>query len=115
VKKRFLCHDHAALEIYEGMARAFGSSDAVQVEFAKSSLETAGFHPFVFARKVSPLSIGSPDYTLFRVAGEYDGHIINEYKLMVPCQEVLEAELKLRELGFIGEETPSSGPAQPLH
>jgi hypothetical protein len=100
VQDRFLCRDHESLEIYEGMARVFGSSDAVQVEFAKSSLETSGLHPFIFSRKASPISIGSPDYTLFRASGEYDGHIINEFKLMVPCQEVLDAKKKLQELEF---------------
>lgn len=45
--------------------------------------------------------MGSPDYTLFRASGEYDGHIINEFKLMVPLQEVLPAKEKLRELEFL--------------
>jgi hypothetical protein len=97
---RFLCHDHEILEIYEGMVRVFGSSDAVQVDFAKSSLEAAGLHPFVYSRKAGPISLGGPDYTLFRASGEYDGHIINEFKLMVPCQEFLVAMMKLRELDF---------------
>jgi len=88
-------------EIYEGMARVFGSSVAVQVNFAKSCLESDGLHPFVFSRKASPLSIGGPDYTLFQASGEYDGHIINEFKLMVPCQEVPRAEEQLRVLEFI--------------
>jgi hypothetical protein len=96
-----LCDEHDTLEIYEGMARVFGNSDAVQVDFAKNSLETAGLHPFVFSRKTSSTPGGAPDYTLFRSSGEYDGHIINEFKLMVPCQEVQAAEQKLRELRFI--------------
>ena len=101
VQNHFLCDEHDALEIFEGMARVFGSSDAVQVDFAKNSLETPGLHPFVFSRKASPISLGAPDYTLFRSSGEYDGHIVNEFKLMVPCQEVQTAEQKLRELQFI--------------
>ena len=101
VGDRFLCHQHAGYEIYEGMARVFGISDAVQIELAKSSLEKEGMHPFVYSRKASPLSIGGPDYTLFRASGEYDGHIINEYKLMVPCQEVEQAERLLKALGFV--------------
>jgi hypothetical protein len=44
--------------------------------------------------------LGGPDYSLFRASGEYDGHIINEFKLMVPCQEVEEAEAMLKELEF---------------
>ena len=101
VQNQFLCDEHDTLEIYEGMARVFGNSDAVQVNFAKNSLETAGLHPFVFSRKTSSTPGGAPDYTLFRSSGEYDGHIINEFKLMVPCQEVQAAEQKLRELRFI--------------
>lgn len=101
VRDRFLCHRHSGYEIYEGMARVLGTSDAAQVELAKDSLEKDSFHPFVYSRKASPLSIGGPDYTLFRASGEYDGHIINEYKLMVPCQEVERAEQKLRALGFM--------------
>jgi hypothetical protein len=101
VQNRFLCEEHDTLEIFEGMARVFGSSNAVEVEFAKTSLETAGIHPFVFSRKASPISLGAPEYTLYRSSGEYDGHIVNEFKLMVPCQEVQAAEQKLRELRFI--------------
>ena len=101
VQNRFLCEEHDTLEIFEGMARVFGSSNAVEVEFAKTSLETAGLHPFVFSRKANPISLGAPEYTLYRSSGEYDGHIVNEFKLMVPCQEVQTAEKKLRELRFI--------------
>ncbi len=88
-------------EIYEGMARVFGGSDVPQVEFVKSCLEKEGFHPVIFSRKASPISLGAPDYTLFRASGEFDGHIVNEYKIMVPCQEFIEAEAKLKELDLI--------------
>jgi hypothetical protein len=101
VQNRFLCHDHEMLEIYEGMARVFGSSDSVQIEFAKSELETAGLHPFVYSRKSNSTSSGGPDYTLFRAGGEYDGHVVNEFKLMLPCQEFVSAQEKLRELEFV--------------
>ena len=101
VRNRFLCREHEMLEIIEGMVRVFGCSDAVQVEFAKTSLETAGLHPFVFSRKANPISLGGADYTLYRAAGDYDGHIINEFKVMVPCQEFKEAALQLRDLGFM--------------
>ena len=86
---------------YEGRARLFGKSDAVQVEFAESSLETAGFHPPVFSRKASPISLGGSDYTLFKASGDYDGDIINKFKLMAPCQEVESAGEKLHKLKFI--------------
>ena len=101
VGRNFLCNRHAGYEIYEENVRIFGSSDVVQVEFARDCLEKDGLHPVIFSRKASPLSLGGVDYTLFRASGEYDGHIINELKLMVPAQEVLDAEKKLKELGLI--------------
>jgi RNA polymerase subunit RPABC4/transcription elongation factor Spt4 len=101
VQGRFLCDKHKSYEIYQGMARVFGDSDATQVEFAKSCLENAGLHPFVYSRKASPISLGGPEYTLFRASGDYNGHIVNEFKLMVPCQEVVAAEAALRELQMI--------------
>lgn len=98
---RFLCARHRNYEIVQGMARVYGDSDVAQVEFARSCLENVGLHPFVFSRKASPLSLGGPDYSLFRASGEYRGHLINEFKLMVPCQEVHDAEDALRELNLI--------------
>jgi hypothetical protein len=94
----FVCDEHDGYEIIEGMARIYGSSDSLEIECYKNSLEKEGFHPIIYSRKVSPISIGSPDYTLFKASGEFNGHIINEYKLMVPCQEVLPAEKILDEL-----------------
>jgi hypothetical protein len=102
VQGHFLCEVHCRYEIFQEMARVYGSSDAVQVDYAGSCLTEAGLHPFVYSRKASPLSLGGPDYMLFNASGDYDGHIVNEYKLMVPCAEVLEAERTLTELGIRG-------------
>jgi hypothetical protein len=101
VGRNFLCTAHRTYEIYEEHARIFGSSDMVQVEFAADCLVKEGLHPVIFSRKASPLSLGGVDYTLFRASGEFDGHVINELKLMVPVQEVLEAEQRLRDLELI--------------
>jgi len=89
---KFLCAQHEDYEIYEGMARVYGVSDEALAQYAANELERAGLHPFIYSRKSSPLSIGGSSYTLFRASGEFDGHIINELKVMVPCQEVIEAE-----------------------
>ena len=94
----FLCNEHAGYEIYQGMARVYGTSDEAMIRYASTCLEQAGLHPFIYQRKASPISIGGPGYSLFRASGEFDGHIINELKLMVPCQEVSEAEKVIREL-----------------
>jgi len=97
----FLCEEHSGYEIYQGMARIFGSSDFLQVEYAKDCLIKENFHPFIYCRKASPISLGGIDYTLYRPSGDYNGHIINELKIMVPVQEVLSAEKLLVELEII--------------
>jgi len=94
----FLCNQHSDYEIYEGMARVFGSSDEQQVNLFKSVLEENNLHPFIYQRKASPISLGGGDYTLFRASGDPRGQIINEIKLMVPCAEVLHAEKIIDEL-----------------
>ena len=101
IHRSFLCNQHSGYEIYEETVRVFGTSDVVQAEFARDCLEKAGLHPVIFSRKASPISLGGPDYTLFRASGDFDGHIVNELKVMVPAQEVLDAEKKLKELDLI--------------
>ena len=88
----FMCDEHSGLECFQGMARVFGSSDFLEVNFYNDCLSKAGLHPFIYERKTSPISLGGVDYSLFRASGEFDGHIINELKLMVPFPEVLEAQ-----------------------
>jgi hypothetical protein len=100
VNRIFLCTDHENYEILEGRARVYGVSDEVTAQYACECLKNGGLHPFLFSRKASPISGGGPDHTTFRASGEYDGHIINEVKVLVPCQEVLRAEKLLRDLGF---------------
>jgi hypothetical protein len=46
------------------------------------------------------MHLGGTDYSLFRASGDFDGHIINEIKLMVPCSEVLEAEKLISEINI---------------
>jgi hypothetical protein len=98
VNKLFLCSEHAGYEIYEGMARVLGMSDELAAKYALQCLEQVGLHPLLYSRKASPISLGAGDYTLFEASGEYDGHIINEVKVMVPCPEVLKAERVLKDL-----------------
>jgi hypothetical protein len=108
VNNIFLCNEHSHYEVYEGMARVFGSSDEPQVNYYKTILEDNGLHPFIYERKVSPLSLGGVDYSLFRASGEFDGHIINEIKLMVPCSEVLQAENVIDEVDQLNDKNDNS-------
>ncbi|GBD86365.1 hypothetical protein BMS3Abin03_00282 [bacterium BMS3Abin03] len=92
VSNVFICNPHAHYEIYEGMAKVYGTSDEIQIHFVKNCLEEESLHPFIFSRKSSPMHLGGTDYSLFRASGDYNGHLINELKLMVPCSEVLQSE-----------------------
>lgn len=96
VSRVFLCAQHDSYEIYQGMARVYGSSDFAQVNYIKGCLEQESLHPFIYSRKASPMHLGGSDYSLFRASGDW--HIINEIKLMVPCSEVLVAEKTISEL-----------------
>lgn len=91
VNSIFLCDEHSEYEIYEGMARIFGSSDEAQINYLKSGLEKEGFHPFIYNRKATPMHLGGSDHSLFRAAGDSRNRIINEIKIVVPCFEVLKA------------------------
>lgn len=92
VNNVFLCDGHSDYEIYEGMARIFGSPDEAQINFIKSCLEKEGFHPFIYNRKATPMHLGGSDYSLFRSSGDSRNVVINEIKIVVPCIEVLEAK-----------------------
>ena len=97
---RFLCKQHQGYEIYEGMARIYGTRDDTHAQYVHGRLEHAGKHPFIFSR-MQPLH-GSRllSNTLLMPQGDYDGHLVYEIKVMVPCPEVLQAEALLREWGL---------------
>ncbi len=101
VQNRFLCYQHDAIEISEGVARVFGGSDVTQVVCAKTALETAGLHPLLFSRKVSQISIDGLDYTLFPAPGEFGVRNIERFTVMLPCPEVIAAFSVLHEEEFI--------------
>ena len=103
-----LCKDHSSYEIYEGMARVYGTFDPVHVEFLRGCLEQEGLHPFVYSRKASSIHIGGPEYTGFMSSGDSPRVIVNEFKLLVPCIEALRAKALVEEL----ERPPESRPAQ---
>lgn len=95
--RKFLCDKHSDYEIYQGMAKVFGSNDHVHCNYLADMLKQEGIHALVYMRKTSPISVGGVDYSLFRASGEYNGHLINEIKVMVPFHQVLDAEKILDE------------------
>jgi RNA polymerase subunit RPABC4/transcription elongation factor Spt4 len=98
VNNVFLCDKHSNYEIIEGMGRIYGSNDFLELSYFKEILEKEELHPFLYSRKSSPISLGGVDYSLFRASGEFDGHLINEIKLMVPLSEIIAAEKLLKPL-----------------
>ena len=86
----YLCRKHESYEIVEGMVRILGVIDEAQSQVADTRLKQADLHPVVFAHKASPISLGGTDDMIF-----------NEIKIMVPCQEVAQAEKVLREFGIL--------------
>ncbi len=100
INQRFLCRQHQSCEIYEGMARVYGTLDDTMAQYVCGRLEQAGLHPFIFSR-MQPLH-GSRllANTLAYPMGDYDGHLVYEIKVLVPCQEFEEAEQRLREWEF---------------
>ena len=88
VATRFLCNNHSSYEIYEGMVRVYGVLDDLAGQYAKSCLEQAGLHPLLYCRRQPR---GGPRfvYTLYAAGGDYDGHIVNEIKVMVPNPHIL--------------------------
>lgn len=79
------------------MVRVYGVLDDVAAQYAKTCLEQSDLHPFLFCRSQPK---GGPRfvYALYRAAGDYDGHIVNEIKVMVPTYEVIDAEKVLANL-----------------
>ena len=100
VNNIFLCNNHDGYEIYEGMAKVFGTSDEIQIHYVKSCLEENSFHPFIFSKKSTPMQLGGNDKTLINLSSSGEEKIINEIKLLVPCSEVLEAEKLISEINI---------------
>lgn len=100
INNHFLCNEHSNYEIYEGMAGVYGTLDITTIQYAKACLEQDGLHPVLFSRN-SPYGVSGLSYKLLDPAGNYFANIIEEIKLMVPCQEVIKAEEILKSINII--------------
>lgn len=98
--KHFLCTLHYNYEIFQDMARIYGTLDDTEAQYVKSCLLTEGLHPFIFCRD-QPKGGSRLVYTLYEATGDSGGHLVNEIKVMVPCQEVIDAEKTIKELGIL--------------
>lgn len=94
----FLCYDHEKYEIIEGHARVRGSSDVTMLDYYKDILQQANLNPIIYTRKSNPIHLGGAEYSMFRPAGDPNGNLINEYKLMLPFNQVLQSEQIISDL-----------------
>jgi len=88
----FLCNQHSDYEIYEGMARVYGTLVREKILYYKSILEDNSLHPFIYDKTDSPFSEGIGNRILIK------GNNLSEIKILVPCAEVLHAEKIIDEL-----------------
>jgi hypothetical protein len=88
----YLCDGHSGCEIAEGMARVFGSTDYVQVQFAFTCLQQSGYHPFLYSRLFNPVA----DKVAITALRNFGNHPIEEQKILVPFSEVLSAVKELK-------------------
>ncbi len=98
VNDLFLCGDHDDYEIFEGKAKIFGVGDESLAQYAQGCLEEAGLNPFLFFRRAGARGSG---VSLFHTTGAHAGHNINEIKILVPCNEVIQAEQVLVDLDIL--------------
>ena len=98
VNKLFLCSLHSDYEIYEGMAKVFGTPEKVDAEFIKSLLIQNGLHPVLFSRE-GPYGGAKHMFSFSQSKQRSAGNLITEVKVLVPCTEVIDAEEILRKQG----------------
>lgn len=83
------------------MARVFGCFDNVHAQYVTTTLEQAGYHPFLYSRMFNP---GADLVSISGMVRNYGNHPIVELKVLVPFPEVLRATESLKELGFNEED-----------
>lgn len=88
----FLCIRHSSYEIFQGMVKVYGTHDEADAEIVKSRLNEAGLHPTLFYLK----RFGWKSRVEYAVFEEGKSFSSSEIKVMVPCQEVTEAENVLK-------------------
>jgi len=96
-----LCSVHAVYEIYESMARVYGINDSIMANHIGECLSDSGLHPMVITSQSSPLQMNGLGTGLVNRAEKYGNSLFDEYKIMVPCEEVMLAEKRLRDLEFL--------------
>jgi hypothetical protein len=98
VNDAFRCAHHVDYEIFEGMVKVYGTHEEADAEFTKSRLEEAGLHPALFHLRRS-MDRGHVEYEIYKEGENFNA---SEIRVMVPCEEVAEAETFLKS-------TPESG------
>ncbi len=96
INKLFLCALHSDYEIYEGMAKVFGTPEESTAEFIRFILIQGGFHPILFSRE-GPYGGLKHMFSFSKTNESTARNLITEVKVLVPCAEVTDAEELLRD------------------
>jgi hypothetical protein len=97
----FICDEHIKYEIIEGMVRIYGiTGGGSSASYVISCLEQAGFHPIMFTRS-KRTGQASLSNAVENVQGVVSRYYANETKIMVPLDELIDAENVLKELNII--------------
>ncbi len=86
-----VCIHHVTCEMFEGMVKVYGTHEEAEAEFTKSRLD-AGLHPALFHLRRSR-DRGHVEYEVYE---ENENFNASEIKVMVPCEEVADAESMLK-------------------
>lgn len=92
VNNTFRCARHVSCEMFEGMVKVYGTHEEAEAEFTKSRLDAAGLHPALFHLRRS-MDRGHVEYEVYT---ENENFNASEIKVMVPCEEVADAESILK-------------------
>lgn len=84
-----LCENHAGYEIYKSVAKVYDTQDEDKMLFYKNVMDENDIHNLVFSVKVSTKT--ENDAAPGEIAYSVE-ETVDEYKLMVPLNLVLEAE-----------------------
>jgi hypothetical protein len=98
----YFCKGHSNYETHESLAVIGESKDLFEVEGIKSNLIESGLHPYIYTEqtgKIHPTALDTR--TLLMPDALYPG---DKLKLLVPFQEVLQAEDLISKLDIENEE-----------
>lgn len=89
---KFFCKDHSNYELLENLVTVYKSEDYFKIEELKKILEKVNLHPTIVNKTEYPSFVDLNTYKNINKTDRFISNITEVIKLLVPCQEVQEAE-----------------------